>query len=186
MLLLYPVEVAAVASVNLDEVTLVDKQRHANLNTRLQSGRLGGVGSGVALHTRLAVGNAEVGLHRHFSVEDGAIGGVGNHFYHIAFLHILNTNHEVVGDRYLLIGLLVHEDAACLVFIQILIRAMLNHHVFEFESNLEGAVKHATVGHVLQFGVHNSVAFAWFSVLEVDAHPDATVHADACTFFDVL
>jgi hypothetical protein len=52
-LLLSTSQVRTIASINLNQVALVDEQRNANLNTSLQSSWLQSVGSGVALDTRL-------------------------------------------------------------------------------------------------------------------------------------
>ena len=55
LLLLHALQVAAVASVNLYEVALVDEQRYANFNASLESSRLGSVCSCVALDRKSVV-----------------------------------------------------------------------------------------------------------------------------------
>ena len=70
-LLLYALQVAAVASVHLNEVAFVNEEGHADLNASLESGRLESVGCCIALDARLRVSNAEVGLNRHFTEEHG-------------------------------------------------------------------------------------------------------------------
>ena len=54
-LLLYALQVAAVASVHLNEVAFVNEEGHADLNASLESGRLESVGCCVALDARLRV-----------------------------------------------------------------------------------------------------------------------------------
>lgn len=185
-LLLYTVEVRTIACVNLNKVALVDEERHAHLNTCLESSRLCGVGGCITLYSGLTVSDAKVGLHWHFCIEDSTIGSVGNNFHDITFLHILHTDNEVVGDGNLLESLLIHEDAACRVLIEVLIGATLDAHVLKLESHLECAVEHTSVGHVLQLCVHYCVSLSGLSVLEIDADPNASIHADACSFFNVL
>ena len=53
VLFLHALQVRTVAGVNLYEVTLVDKQGHADFYTSLQCGGLGSVGSGITLDARL-------------------------------------------------------------------------------------------------------------------------------------
>ena len=186
ILFLNAVEVRTVASVNLDKVALVDEERHTDFNTCLQSSRLGSVGSCIALDARLRVSYAQVGLNRHFGKEDSTVAGIGNDLNNIAFLHELHTSNLILVDRNLLEGLLVHEDATCWVFIEILIWATLYAYILKLESNLECALKHSSVGNILQLGNHYGVAFTWFPVLEVDASPDFAIHADASSNFDFL
>ena len=186
MLFLYAVEVRSIACVNLDKVALVDEERYTNLNASLQSGWLGSVGSCITLDTWLRVGYAQIGLNRHFCEEDSAVAGVGNNLNNITFLHKLHTGNLLLVYWYLLESLLVHEDAACWVFIKILIWATLHAYVLKLEANLECALEHSSVGNILQLGNHYSVALTWFPVLEVDASPDFAIHADASSNFDFL
>ena len=48
-LLLHTVQITAVTSIDLNEVTLVDEQRNTNLYASLQCSGLGSIGSGVTL-----------------------------------------------------------------------------------------------------------------------------------------
>ncbi len=63
---------------------------------------------------------------------------------------------------------------------------MLHAHVVELEAHLEGTVKHAAVGHVLQLRVHHGIALTGLTVLKPNALPNAAVHADAGTLLDFL
>ena len=185
-LLLYTVEVRTIACVNLNKVALVDEERYTDFNTCLQCGWLSGVGGSIALESRLAVSNAEVGLYRHFGVEDSTVGGVGNNFHDVALFHILVADNQVVSDWNLLKSLLVHEDASCWILVEILVWTTLDNNILQFEAHLESTIKHATVCHVLQFSVHYCVALSWLSVLEIDAYPNAAIHANGCSLLNVL
>ena len=169
LFLAHAAHIAAVACVDRDGLALIDEQGYTDLSASLQRGRLGSVGSSVALHTRLAVSDLQIGLHRHLSREDGAVRSVGLHVNDVAFLHKLPASDHVLGDRNLLESLLVHEDVASRILIEILVRTMLYAHIIEFEADLESTLQHAAVSHVLQLGVHDSVAFSWLTMLEVNA-----------------
>ena len=186
LFLAHAAHIAAVACVDCDSLTLVDEQGHTDLSTSLESGRLCSVGSCVALHTRLTMLNLKVGLDRHLSRKDGTVRSVGLDVNDVTFLHELPASDHVLGDRNLLESLLVHEDVASGILVEILIRAMLYTHVIELEANLERTLQHAAVSHVLQLGVHDSVTLSWLTMLEVNALPNAAVHADACTDLNFL
>ena len=130
--------------------------------------------------------NLKVGLDRHLSRKDGTVRSVGLDVNDVTFLHELPASDHVLGDRNLLESLLVHEDVASGILVEILIRAMLYTHVIELEANLERTLQHAAVSHVLQLGVHDSVTLSWLTMLEVNALPNAAVHADACTDLNFL
>ena len=104
----------------------------------------------------------------------------------VALLHEVNASHEVLGNGSLVVGLLVHEDIVLTVFVEELIGTTLQTNVIKFETYLESAVEHATVGHVLQLCVHNGVTLTRLAMLELDANPNASVHADGSTLLNVL
>ena len=185
-LLLCASQIAAVACVNLNQVALVDEQRNAHLNASLQCGGFQGVGSGVALDAGLRMCDTQDGLHGHFCIEDGTVGGVRNHFHDIALLHILMTDYELVVNGNLLEGLLIHEDTTRLVFIKILIGTTLDDYVFQFLTDVEATLQYATVGNVLHLDDHNCVTLTWLAVLKIDAHPNAAVHTNGGAFLNVL
>ena len=128
----------------------------------------------------------QVGLHGHLSRENSTVGSVGLDVNDVAFLHILPARDNVLGDRNLLESLLIHEDVASRILIKILVRTMLYAHIIKFEANLESTLQHAAVSHVLQLGVHDSVTLSWLTMLEVNALPNAAVHADACSDLNFL
>ncbi len=96
------------------------------------------------------------------------------------------ADYQLVVDGNLLEGLLVHEDAARLVLIQVLIGAALNDHVLQLLTDVEATLQHATVTYVLQLDDHDGVALTGFAVLEVNAHPNGAVHANGGAFLNVL
>ena len=185
-LLLSTSQITAVAGVNLNQVALVDEQGHANLNASLQCSGFQGVGGGIALDTGLRVGDAQDGLHGHLSIEDSTIGSVRNNLHDVALLHELVTDNQLVVDGNLLEGLLVHEDTARLVLIQILVGATLDDDVLQFLTDIEAALQYATVADVLQLDDHDGVTLTRLAMLEVDANPNATVHTNGGAFFNVL
>ena len=185
-LFLDALQITAVTSVNLNEVAFVDEEGNAHLNASLQRSGLQGVGSGIALDAGLRVNNAEVGLHGHLCIEDGTVGSIRDDLHDVALLHILMSNHEFVVNGNLLEGLLVHEDTSGLVLVEILIGATFDDDVFQFLTDIEAALQYAAVADVLYLDDHNGVTLAWLTVLEIDAHPDATVHANGGAFFNVL
>jgi len=186
LLFCHAAHIAAILGVHRDDVALIDEEGHADLSTCLQSGGLRSVGSRVTLHTRLRVSDLEIGLWRHLGREDSAVVGRDLHVNDVTFLHELTAGDEVTVDRELLKRLLVHEDAARAVLVEILIRTMLHAHVVELEAYLECTVQHTAVGYILQLGVHDSVALTGFTMLKPNALPDTAVHTDAGTLLDFL
>ena len=68
---LYAVYVRTVTRVNFNHFSFIDEERNTNFSTSFKLGRLQRVGGGVALETWLGVNNLELGLHWHFSIENG-------------------------------------------------------------------------------------------------------------------
>src|SRR5680860_1080585 len=66
-------EVAAVAGVDLDLLAGRDEQRHADLMSGLEAGRLGAAGGAVALQTGLGVLHQELDRRRKLDVEHPAL-----------------------------------------------------------------------------------------------------------------
>ena len=132
------------------------------------------------------MGDAQYGLDWHLGIENGAVGGVADNRHYVALLHVFMTDDEVVGNGYLLEGFLVHEDAAFLVFIEILVVAVLDDYVLQLLADVVAALQHAAVCDVLHLDVHDGVSLAGLAVLEVYAHPNGTIHADGGTFLNVL
>ena len=130
--------------------------------------------------------HAQNGLYRHLGVEDSTVGGVADNRYDVAFLHIFVTDNEVVSDGNLLESLLIHEDAAFLILVEVLIVAVLDDHVFQLFTNVVAALQHATVGDVLHLDVHDGVSLTGLTVLEVNANPNGTVHANGGSLLNVL
>ena len=185
-LLFHAVHVASVTCVDLYEVALIDEQWHANLGTSLEGGGLGGVGCSVALDSWLAMGDAQVGLHWHLGIEDSIGVSIADNFYHVTLFHEVNTCDEVLGDGYLVEGLLVHEDVVCSVEIEVLVWTTLYAYIFESLTDIKALLEYAAADHVLECGTHDGVTFSWLYVQEVDAEIELAIHTDACAFLDVL
>lgn len=185
-LFLHAVLIAAVASVDFDELAFVDEEGHTNLSAGLESCGLEGVGGGITLEAGLGVGDAEDGLDGHFGVEDGSGVGVADNFYGVAFLHVLNAGDEVLGDGELLEGLVVHEDVVFAIEVEVLEGTTLNAHVFEALADVEALLEHAAADNVLEGGAHDGVTLTGLYVEEVDAEVELAVHADANALLDVL
>ena len=130
--------------------------------------------------------NAKHSLYRHFCIQNSSVGGIRYNFYDITLLHILMTDNELVIDGNLLKCLLIHENTTALVFIKILIGTTLNDDVLQFLTDVEATLQNATIGNVLHLDNHNCVTLTWLSVLEIDAHPNTTVHANSGAFLNVL
>ena len=186
ILFLHTLEVAAIASVNLNEVAFVHEERHAYFNASLKSGRLQSVSGCIALDARLRVCNAEVGLYRHLAEENCLGRSIGNHFNDIALLHKVNTSDEIVSDRNLVVCLLVHEDIVLALLIEVLIRTTLYTNVLQLLADIEAALQNSAVNNILQLYAHESVALTRLYMEEVDDEEQLAVHTDACSHLDVL
>ena len=130
--------------------------------------------------------NAKIGLHWHFSVENGVCISIADNLYDIIFLHVVDTSDKLFVDRNLVVSLLIHEDVVLSFKIEILIGTALNTHILKCFTNVETLFKYTTIYYVLKGSTHDGVSFSWFYVQEVDAEVQLTIHADACTFFNVL
>jgi len=186
ILILHTLQIAAVAGVNLDEVALVDKQRYTYLNAGLQCCRLGSVCGGIALDARFRVCNLKHSLYRHFSVKNSVCISVADNFHNVALLHEVNTGDEVLGDRNLVVCLLVHEDVVSSVKVEILVGTALYANILESFADVEALLQYTTADNVLQCGTHDSVSLSWLNVQEVNAEIQLAVHTDAGSFLDVL
>ena len=185
-LLLYALQVAAVASVHLNEVAFVNEEGHADLNASLKSGRLESVCGCIALDARLRVSNAEVSLDRHFTEEYGLCRSVRNDLDDVALLHEVNTSDEVASDRNLVVCLLVHEDIVFTLLVEILVGAALNAYILKLLADVETTLQHSAVNNVLKLNAHESVALTRLYVEEVDDEEKLAVHTDASSHLDVL
>ena len=185
-LLLHALDVATVAGIYLYEVALVDEERYADLSTCLKSCRLESVCSCIALYAWLRVSDAKNSLYWHLSIENSICISVAYNLNDVALLHILNACNELRSDRSLVVCLLVHEDVVLTFLIKVLVWATSDLNLLELLTDVEATLKYATVGYVLQLDDHDCVTLTWLAVLEIDAHPDATVHTNCYTLLNVL
>ena len=96
------------------------------------------------------------------------------------------ANHQLVVDGDLLEGLLIHEDTSGLILIEVLVGTTLNNHIFQFLTDIVTTLQNTTVADVLQLDVHDGVTLTRLAVLKINTYPNATVHADSCSFLNVL
>ena len=185
-ILLNALAIATIASVNADNLALVDEERNANLSTCLELGWLQSVGCGIALETWLGVCNGKLNLCRQLSKEDCLGGRVNNYVANETLLEELNTSDEVVTDRHLLVSLLIHEDIILTLLVKILVWAALNAYILKFLANVEAALQNATINNIFELNVHDCVTLAWFTVLKPDYEIEAAIHSDANAILDIL
>ena len=119
-------------------------------------------------------------------VEDCLGAGICDYFYILAFLHELDACNLVGWDIDLLKGLVVHEHVVLTLSIEVLIGTALYANVFELLADIESLLDYTAIDYVLEGNVHDSVAFAWFAMEEIDAEIQLAIHANAYAFLDVL
>lgn len=183
---LYAVEIGAVAGVNLNGLTFVDKERHANFNASLHLCRLQCVGGGITLQTRFGIDDFELRLDGHLGIENRLRAGIADYFHNVAFLHEGHTRDEVALNGHLLVCFVVHEDVVSAFLIEVLVLATFHTYVLKGFADVEALFKHAAADNVLQRRAHDGVALSRFYVEEIDAEVELAIHADAGSFLDVL
>ena len=67
-------EILTCSGINLQLVADIDEQRNHDLSTGLHDRRLGGTRCGVALDTRLSLGNFQLNKERSFQCKYGSVG----------------------------------------------------------------------------------------------------------------
>ena len=185
-LLLHALAVAAVTCVNAYNLALVDEQRYADLGAGLQLGRLECVSSGITTQTWFGVGNGELYFSRQFGEEDRIRRCVGNDVNNKSLFQVIHTGDQVMGDRNLLVSLVVHEDVVLTLLVQELVRTTLYANIFQFLADIEAALQNATVNNVFELNAHNRVALAGFHMQKFDYEIQTAVHTDANAVLDVL
>lgn len=182
----YAGDVASVAGVDLDELVLVDEQRHAHCSAGLDCSGLESVCGGVTLDAGLGVGDAEHGLDGHLGIEHCLGGSVGHNLDGVAFLHKGRAGDELLVDRNLLESLVVHEDVVAALAVEELVGTTLYAHVFELFTNVETALEHTAVYNVFQLGTHECVTLSRLHVEKLHAEVQTAIHADAGAVLNVL
>ena len=86
----------------------------------------------------------------------------------------------------MVVGLGVHEHKVLAFFVEVLVRTVLNTHVFELHADVETLFQNVAAHHVLQFDTHDSVAFSGLNMLEVNAEINLSVHTDGASNLYVL
>src|SRR3712207_880566 len=104
-----PAEVVARAGVDLDLLAVGDEQRHLDLQTGLERGRLRAAGAAVALEAGLGVGDLQLDRRRQVDVERVVL--VDGHGRDLLLEQVvLRVPDDLVADRDLLVGRGVHEQ----------------------------------------------------------------------------
>ena len=179
-------QVATIASIDLDNLTLIDEQWYTNDCSCLKCCRLSCIRCSVTLYTWLTVSDSKRCLNRHFCKKDCAIRGISNNLNNVTFFHIVRTCNLVLRDRNLLKSFLIHEDVTSCILIKVLIWATFNAYILELETYLECALKYSTISNILQFGNHDGVTFTWLTMLEVDTSPNLAIKTDASSNLNLL
>ena len=116
--------------VDLDALTLLDKDRNLNNSTGLNGSGLEYVSSSVALNARLGLSDLELNEQRRLNCENAAL--VGKNLNVLVLLHEAEIiAQSILANRNLLVGLVVHEVVQVAFIVQILHLAAL------YESLLE-------------------------------------------------
>ena len=178
--------IRAIAGIYAYDLALIDEEGHTDLCAGLQRSGFEGVGSGIALQSRLGVGDLQLHLGRQFGEENSVGGSVGNDIAGHTLFEEIHTGDEVVGDGHLLESLVVHEDVVCSFFVEELVGAALNTYVLELLADIEAALQHAAVHYIFEFNTHNCVTLTRLNVEELNYEIQTAVHADAYAVFDVL
>ena len=178
--------VRAVACVNFNSLAFVDEEGHAYCGARFYSGGFQCVGGGIALQARLCVGHLLLHLDGHVGIEHRVGRGIRHNIHHLAFQQEVHTVDEVVGNGDLVKSLLVHKLVVVAVMVEVLVGAAFHAHVFQLLADVEAALQHVSVHHVLQLGAHKRITLSRLYMQEVDAKVQLAIHADASSDFNVL
>ena len=148
-------------------VALVDEQRNADLSTGLDSSGLQGVGGGVALDTRLGLGDFQLDEVGDFDAEDLAL--IAQQLARLVLLAEL----EVIGhigsvDGDIVIGLVVHEVVQIAILIAVSHVLALDESLRELCGRVVAGLNHRAGDHVLGLGADKGSALAGLHVLELN------------------
>lgn len=186
LILSHALAIGTVARIDTDDLTLVDEERHANFCAGLYGSGFEGIGSGIALQTRLGISNGELYFGRQFGEEDGIGRSIRNDIYIESLFEEIDAGDEVVRDRHLLEGLVIHEDIILTFLIEELVRATLHAYILEFLTDIESALEHAAIHYIFEFNTHDGVTFSRLHMQELNYEIQTAVHADAYAVFNVL
>ena len=159
--------ILAGAGIDADVVALVDEQRNADLSTGLDSSGLQGVGGGVALDTRLGLGDFQLDKVGDFNTEDLAL--IAQQLAGLVLLAEL----EVIGhigsvDGDIIVGLVVHEVVQIAILIAVSHVLALDESLRELCGRVVAGLNHRAGDHVLGLGADKGSALAGLDVLELN------------------
>ena len=106
--------------------------------------------------------------------------------YGETFLQEVYTRDEVMCDRHLLKGLVVHEDIVITLFVEELIRTTFYANILQLLTDVEATLQHATIHYIFEFNAHDGVAFTRLYMQKLNYEIQTAVHADTYAVFNVL
>src|SRR5262245_36304067 len=177
--------VRAFGGVDLDALALVDEGRDLHRDAGLHLGGLEGIGGGGVLDARLGVDHREHHGGRDLDADGAAVVevyldvGVGQEVARLAF-------EEVRLQRELLVVLLVHEDVAVAVLVEVLHLARIDESAFDLVLGAEALVGLGALVDVLHLDLHEGAAAAAdVDVVGLEHPPDALVPLEELTGTDL-
>ena len=182
----YAAYVRTVAGIYLDHLTLVDKERHTHGSAGLHCSGLESIGGCVALEAGLGIGYLQSCLCGHFGIEHSFGAGIAHNLHYVSLLHVVGTCHEILADGNLVESLLIHEVVVGALSVEELIGAALHAHILKLFTDVEAALEHTAVHHILELCAHESISLTGLHVKEFDHEIETAVHADAGAVLDVL
>ena len=108
-----------------------------------------------------------------------------HHLHDLSFAHQVGIIDQIAVDMDLLERFGMHEIAAQIVFVKVLVGTTFHANRFDLLAGRERFVEHAPVFEVSQFGADEGRAFAGFYVQEFDDRKRFTVQFDAHSVFDI-
>ena len=178
-LLLNTLTVAAVASVNLDALASVDKQRNHNGGAGLNGCRFHCVGGGVALNARLGVSHLKLNVWRHFSLQRLLGLGVESDVNQLTFFHKVVIFNQIAFDVDLVVSLGVHKHEAVALAVKVLILTAFDADGLNLVVAVENVLDSFAVLKILEFGADESGALARFYVKKIHNCVEFAIEFDA-------
>ena len=178
--------VGTVGGVHLDDLALVDEQRHAYLSTCLHRSRFQGVSRCIAFDTRLCVSNLQLNLNRHIREKYSLRRSVRNYIHDLTLLHEIHTVDQVLVNDDVIVSLLIHEVIVLTLFVGELIGATLYAYILQLLTDVETTLDLAAFHYIFQGRTHDRITFTRLNVKEIYAEIQFAIQTDACTFLNVL
>ena len=185
--LLYPLDVASGAGVDLEFVSPFDKEGDRYGGPGLNRSRFRRSLRGIAPHSWIGVRHREFDKVGQFNSEGFALGDEykGGLVFH---KEIGRTTNHLTEDGCLLEGLGVHEVVGIPLRIQVLHLPLLDAHGLDLVAGAEGTVKNSPSSDILQLCADESSALARFYVLKFHDGVEGAiqVHCEAVSEFGCI